>query len=527
MEVLSSTVSAILPTGDTVVTVVSELGSFQSRFLWFVILGFLLAFLLGAGMGANDVSNAFGTSVGSKVLTIKKAYILATIMETFGTVLLGFNVADTMRKGVVDVNLYEDDPGALMLGQVAILAAGTTWLAIATFLKLPVSTTHSVVGATIGFSILFKGFDGIQWTKVIEIVISWVISPLFSGLVAVTMYILLDFACLRRSDPLKYGYILLPFFFFFVFFANSFMILLSGSKLFNLPSLSVQMALLGSVVVGLLAAFCVQFFLKPWLRNWVEKKGDSKNSSNLNNISVVFENDGIQMENLESENSKNNSEANIVSREENPRLQKFECSWKGFWRWVIPDPNRVEDQKTLRMFGSLQVFTACFAGFAHGANDTFPRPSISLLFQFQETFSNAIAPITALISIYQDSNVHQTTPTPVYILLFGTFSVCIGLWLFGHRVIKTIGDDVTEVNQANGFIVEFGAASTAMVASKLGLPISTTHAVVGAVVGVGLVKPGSGVNWKVFWKIASSWVITLPISGLLSAGFMMLLKLAL
>ena len=142
-------------------------------------------------------------------------------------------------------------------------------------------------------------------------------------------------------------------------------------------------------------------------------------------------------------------------------------------------------------------------------------------------FSNAIAPLTALISIYSEVNVFQVKPTPIWILLFGTASVCIGLWILGHRVIKTIGDRVTEVNPASGFVIELGAAITAMIASKLGLPISTTHALVGSVIGVGIVKSGEGVDWKVFRNIALSWFITLPASGLISAGIMYLLTLSL
>ena len=166
MADISTTISTLLSTTGVFTM---DLAAFQSEYLWAVIVAFILAFTLGAGMGANDVSNAFGTSVGSRVLSIVQAYILATIMESLGAILLGYNVADTMRKGVVDINLYADDPRALMLGQIAILGAGTCWLLIATMCKLPVSTTHSIVGATIGFSFMLKGTEGIQWKKVGEI----------------------------------------------------------------------------------------------------------------------------------------------------------------------------------------------------------------------------------------------------------------------------------------------------------------------------------------------------------------------
>ncbi|VDM28238.1 unnamed protein product [Toxocara canis] len=184
---------------------------------------------------------------------------------------------------------------------------------------------------------------------------------------------------------------------------------------------------------------------------------------------------------------------------------------KRFMKWFLPVRDRRPDEKTLKIFSSIQVFTACFAGFAHGANDV----------------SNAIAPLAALLSIYMDMDVTQKGETPIYVLLYGVFAICVGLIALGKKVILTVGTKMSEINAASGFTIEFGAAVTALVASKAGLPISTTHSLVGSVVFVGLVKSRQGIDWRIFRNIALSWVVTLPVSGLISAGIMFLLQFTL
>uniref|UniRef100_A0A915C5I8 Phosphate transporter n=1 Tax=Parascaris univalens TaxID=6257 RepID=A0A915C5I8_PARUN len=192
MDVISTTISAI--TFTTEIT----LSEFRSEFLWALIVGIVLAFLLGFGMGANDVANAFGTSVGSGVLTLKRAYILATIFETLGALLVGYNVTDTMRKNVLEVALYKSEPKELLVGQVAILGGCSAWLILATFAHLPVSTTHSITGATVGFGLVTRGAFGIHWNEIAAIVGSWFISPVLSGIVSSLMFMIVDFSVLRR-----------------------------------------------------------------------------------------------------------------------------------------------------------------------------------------------------------------------------------------------------------------------------------------------------------------------------------------
>eukprot|EP00080_Pristionchus_pacificus_P008538 PDM68558.1 pitr-3 [Pristionchus pacificus] len=472
-----------------------DLGAFQSSTLWALIVGIILAFVLGFGMGANDVSNAFGTSVGSKAVTIVQAYILASIFETLGAVLVGYSVTDTMRKSVVDVSIYNDTPKELLYGQVATLGGCACWLIIATVFSLPVSTTHALVGATLGFTLVCKGFEGVIWSKIIQIVISWFVSPLLSGSISSVLYLITDHLVLRRKNPLEMGLLLLPAFYFVCLALNCFMILYDGSPLLHFNDLSWWVCILISLAIGIVGALIVQFIVKPRMRirlcpaptadsvpeikksAWDDAEGGGAKAPRP---TVIPEDDA----------DKTNGCSRII------------------WR-ILPDRSRVEDENTLKLFITLQLFTACYAGFAHGANDV----------------SNAIAPLTALVALYS-GDFQQEGGTPIYVLLFGVFAICVGLWVLGHKVIKTVGTHMSAVTPASGFCIEFGAAMTGLIASKVGLPISTTHCLVGSVVAVGSIKSGvNGVKWSIFRNVALSWVVTLPGAGLISAGFMAILKL--
>ncbi|CAI4222676.1 unnamed protein product [Auanema sp. JU1783] len=460
--------------------------------LWALIVGIILAFLLGAGMGANDVSNAFGTSVGSGVVTIIQAYIMATIVETLGSILVGWKVADTMRKGVVDVDIYASEPEAYMLGQVAVLGGCSAWLAIATALNMPVSTTHSIVGATLGFSIVLSGTKGIVWKQVIKIVASWFISPVLSGTVSLVLYITLDLCVLRRDNPFKCGMIALPFIYFACIGFNTFMIFMGGSKLLHLDNIPIWGCFLIALGAGGVSALFVHFFLKPRVLRKVNAMSDDP---------VKRIEDGGTSIDMSPE-----KEDNVYPPQ--PKFNEIN-GIKSFFLWLLPDKNQKEDAKTFTLFSTVQILSACFAGFAHGANDV----------------GNAIAPLAALVSTYKYKSSEQTEEIPIYILLYGVAAICTGLWLLGHRVIRTVGTKMSCINPCSGFTIEFGAAITSLIASKAGLPISTTHCLVGSVVAVGCVKAGEGIKWSLFISIASSWIVTLPIAGLISAGIMFLLKL--
>ncbi|KAL7076003.1 hypothetical protein ACQ4LE_004261 [Meloidogyne hapla] len=557
------------------INISSDIISFQNSTLWSLIVGAILAFVLGFGMGANDVSNAFGTSVGSKVLTLKQAYILASIFETLGAIFVGYNVTDTMRKSVVVLSEYENNPKALLFGQIAILGGCSGWLMIATFAELPVSTTHSVVGATIGFSFMMKGMSSIQWWEVGKIALSWFTSPLLSGFISSILYLAVDISVLRRKEPLEAGLRVLPIFYFFCIAFNTFTVSYQGSKILGLESIPLWLAIIISLLAAILAALAVHFILKPRLSSWIHRKHtiavvrdvvqrngsilshpqlafnkrlefDGKIRTHLdgsflienthslpgdNYITIPLGNDkknGKQIcrsiselpekygGNLVNENNKIRrsrnrgiSEAESVLSVTNYVSQQLELSPRGFFHWLLPAHDRKEDPKTLQLFSSIQVFTACFAGFAHGSNDV----------------SNAIAPLTAMIAIYREMSVQQEEPTPIYVLLYGVFAMCVGLCVLGHKVIKTVGQRMSSIHAASGFTIEFGAAVTALLASKAGLPISTTHCLVGSVVSVGCIKSGEGIKWSIFRNVVFSWLVTLPVAAIIAAGIMLILKI--
>uniref|UniRef100_A0A915A0W7 Phosphate transporter n=1 Tax=Parascaris univalens TaxID=6257 RepID=A0A915A0W7_PARUN len=401
MAAISATVSSFTANPIT---------EFRSQVLWALVVGVILAFILGFAMGANDVANAFGTSVGSGVITLKWAYVLATIFETLGALLVGCS----------------------------------SWLLIATFARLPVSATHSIAGATVGFGLVAMGGKGIHWMKIVGIIASWFVSPILSGLVSSILYIIVDFSVLRRSNPFLSGLIALPIFYWFCIAFNVFAVSYQGSKLLHLSNIPLWVSITISCVIATICAVAIHFIVVPYLKKSAEgnSTGMRSEQSELSTLDVIKNSPSCEMNSAASSNMK--SAIKVA---------------EGFTRWFLPSRGRGCDDKTLKVFSSLQVFTACFAGFAHGANDV----------------SNAIAPLTTLLAIYMHMDVEQKGETPIYVLLYGVFAICVGLIVLGKKVILTVGTKMSKINAASGFTIELGAAVTALLASKAGLPISTTH----------------------------------------------------
>lgn len=498
---------------------VEDLALFQLDIFWTIVIGFVIAFVLAFAIGANDTANSFGTSVGSRVLTLQQAYLLASVFETLGACLLGYQVTDTMRKGVVDLAIYEGREKELAMGQIAVLTGCGAWLLMATFFKMPVSTTHSIVGATIGYSLLLHGSEGIRWSKVTKIFASWFVSPILSGCVSALFFLFIDHSVLRRSRPLHCGLLLLPFLYFLCVSVNVFAVTFEGSHYLGLDKLPTWSVVLISLGAGVLAALITKFFVVSRLKRYIlahpigldlqnggfkdVKSGlpECDSMANFRQVSVISNLDGHQTAEtkLLQEGKQQQAGSAIVG---NATIRPS-SSVVSFFRSSKP-----EDPYAQRLFIFLQVLTACFSGFAHGGNDV----------------SNAIAPLVSLYAIYDEGSVHQKSHTSVYLLLYGAAGMCVGLWLLGHRVIYTVGENLTRITPPGGFAIEFGAAITVLFASKLGLPISSTQCKVGSVVAVGLVQAHPVVHWSVFRNISLSWLVTLPIAGVMSAAVMFLLK---
>lgn len=527
----------------------------DSSFLWIIIVGFILAFTLAFGVGANDVANVFGTSVGSKVLSLRQACLIATVAEIAGAVLLGYKVSDTVRKGILDVSLYNNSEKELMLGSLSALAGSSVWNLVATFFKLPISGTHSIVGATIGFSVAAKGIAGVNWTTFAKIVASWFISPILSGIMSATFYLCVRHFVLKKEKPLEPGLRILPIFYGFTLMVNIFSIVHDGPKMLYLDNIPWWGSLVIAIATGILSGLVVQCIVVPRQRRKIQRYLDDKHlesdvkftfGSEENSrcptppqeLAVIekgvitptttytfddttesngyisakngkFSN-GLSTLNPSSDSlgtlPSNGSELPLVQPEKNAKVIDMDNSLD------LPSKDEDTDSHEVReLFSFLQVLTATFGSFAHGGNDV----------------SNAIGPLIALWAIYTEGSVAQKSETPIYILLYGGVGIAVGLWVWGRRVIQTIGEDLTKVTPSSGFTIEIGAAFTVLLASKVGLPISTTHCKVGSVVFVGWTKSTKeGVDWKLFRNIVLAWVGTVPLTAGISALLMLICRTA-
>uniref|UniRef100_A0A3Q4N6S4 Phosphate transporter n=1 Tax=Neolamprologus brichardi TaxID=32507 RepID=A0A3Q4N6S4_NEOBR len=612
-------------------------------YLWMVVIGFIIAFVLAFSVGANDVANSFGTAVGSGVVTLKQACILASIFETLGSMLLGAKVGETIRKGIIDVSLYNDTVPVLMAGEVSAMVGSAVWQLIASFLKLPISGTHCIVGATIGFSMVAIGTKGVQWMQLVKIVASWFISPLLSGIMSGLLFMLIRHFILNKDDSVPNGLRALPLFYASTIGINTFSIMYTGAPLLGLEMLPVWAIFLITLAGSLVCAALVWILVCPWMRRKIASRlkkeqalsrisdesldkipeeeeespvfkelpgakgtdeavmpltgGSSdrvtrESSSELTNLAnggtilpngrvygrthsmtngslkspisngsfsfdghmrsdgqvyhTVHKDSGLykdllhkihlgRMDDSERSNAgppdnnyrllrRNNSYTCYTaaicgmpvqpmrseSREDSEKLvgegggrsnsvsySKKRIRYDSYSSYcnavaeaeieaeeggvemklatdlegveeegaAPPGPDDLEDQEekdkpeVFLLFHFLQILTACFGSFAHGGNDV----------------SNAIGPLVALWMIYEQGGVMQDAATPIWLLFYGGIGICAGLWVWGRRVIQTMGKDLTPITPSSGFCIEVMSALTVLVASNVGIPISSTH----------------------------------------------------
>ncbi len=401
----------------------------------YIFLAALFGLFMAWGIGANDVANAMATSVGSKALTIKQAIVVAAIFEFLGAVLAGGAVTSTIRKGIVDTGGLADQPELLVYGMLAALLAAGTWLLIASRRGWPVSTTHSIIGAIVGFAAVGIGIEAVKWGQVGTIVISWVVSPLTAGIIAFLIYQSVVRLILAHPDPLARARRYVPVYIFLAAFTMTLVTVLKGLKHIGLTLSTLDAYLLAILIGAAIAA-----------------------------IGAVF------------------------------------------IRRIQPDPEAEKEQHfhtVERVFGILMVVTACGMAFAHGSNDV----------------ANAIGPLAAVVSVAQSGAVAAQSALPLWILVLGGVGIVFGLATFGRHVIATVGEKITQLTPSRGFAAELAAATTIVVASGTGLPISTTHTLVGAVLGVGMARGIEAIDLRVVGRIFVSWVVTIPAGAILAIVF--------
>ncbi|MBI5274134.1 MAG: inorganic phosphate transporter [Chlamydiales bacterium] len=451
-------------------------------------------------IGANDVANAMGTSVGSKALTLKKAVIIAAILEFSGAMLIGSNVTETMQSGLIKVEYFMTDPGQLVIGMIAALLATAVWLQIASYCGWPVSTTHAIVGSIVGFGVIIGGVDAIHWKEIAIVAVSWVLSPLLSGLISYLMFTVVQRQVLFSLNPILSAKRLAP-----IFLCIVMTVFCIGTGLNGMDNLEIMIpsiwVIIFAAAIGIIAALIAKNLLnRTQLPNMVPSTGSLRGESQIISLNKAIR-----------------------------HLQKVKITSSGDVRQMVGDSilslttavNKIKDKinaKPLQasdyravegIFSYLQIISACFVAFAHGANDV----------------ANAIGPVASVVEII--SNPYQMSSSAVvsnWILALGGVGIVVGLATWGWRVIETIGTKITELTPSRGFCAEFGAATTILVASKMGLPISTTHCIVGAVLGIGLAKGISAINLRMVRDIVLSWIITIPSSAITSIAFYYIIK---
>lgn len=406
----------------------------------FIALAVVFGLFMAWGVGANDVANAMGTSVGSKAVTIKQAFVIAAIFEFAGAYLAGGEVTKTIRKGIINPEMLAGSPELVVYGMLASLLAAAIWLLVASRAGWPVSTTHTIVGAVVGFAAVGIGVDAVQWGKVGTIAMSWVISPALSGIIAYWLFVSVQRLILDTDDPLKSAKYWVPYYIFLVGFIIALVTIFKGLKHVGLHLSTVESYMI-AVGSGIVVMIIGKYFIGR-----LQFDPEADRSFHFANVEKVF--------------------------------------------------------------SVLMVVTACAMAFAHGSNDV----------------ANAVGPLAAVVGIAESGEVLQTSPMPAWILLLGGAGIVLGLVTYGHRVIATIGSGITELTPSRGFAATLAAATTVVIASGTGIPISTTHTLVGAVLGVGLARGIASLDLKVVRTIFLSWIVTLPAGAILAIIFFFILK---
>jgi solute carrier family 20 (sodium-dependent phosphate transporter) len=509
-------------------------------YLWIVVIGAFVSFLTGAGVGMNDLSNAFGTTYGAKVLTLSQIVILASICEFAGAVSLGGAVTSTISGGIANPNDFIDHPYVFMYGMLCACGAAFCWLALATWLTLPVSSTHSICGGVMGFALVYGGGGSVSWAAhqadfpffkgVAPIIASWFISPALTGAVAAIIYGTVRFFVLRPANSVQRAIYTLPIIVAIAFFLESFFVLYKGAK--NRLHWDVKKAAWVASIIAAAAGVISCGFIPLLKRRVTRMELQAAELAELEGRRV----DEVEVELIRSGYDEAEMEGRVsrpashVVREDDPVAARMDDARKkneATTGTVVQDKAAEDSEDTVslasaqpptasglevQMFNThaemvyrfLQIFTAICASFAHGASDV----------------SNAVGPLAAIYSVYTTGAIHDTSDVPIWVLCLGGAGLVVGLATFGVRLMRLLGEKLTVITPSRGFSAELSAALVVSFASGYGIPVSSTHCITGAVIAISMMDVGiRRVRWIMVLKMYGGWVFTLVITAIMSATF--------
>ena len=473
-------------------------------YTWIVVTGGVFAFIAAMGIGANDVANAYATSVGSKALTTKQAVLCATVFETSGAILMGSHVTNTIRKGIADYECFEDDPGALMYGCMWVCFCVGVWLFIACKYEMPVSTTHSCVGGMIGMTIALKGTQCVNWYEPREmfpyiggvsgIVISWVLSPVFSGIISSILFGSMRNLILKSSQSFNRTTYLFPILIGSTITLNTFFIIYKGAKGLGLDETPMSQATIFSFGTGGITAIIICPFTRHIRSRVLKRIKEQEKTTDLHNSEIEV---------LQQEENTHNC-CDLVSHVNNNLKININD--------IVSNDNIVSDihknaelfdETTEEYFKSLQIFTAMCGSFSHGANDV----------------ANAIGPFAAIYMIGRDAHVNNKNELgsdAYWILTLGGVGISVGLLIYGYKIMYAIGLKLCKITPSRGVAIELSSALVIITGSRLEIPLSTTHCQIGATIGVAALEDPykcSGVNSQILIKTLIGWILTLVVVG--------------
>jgi len=410
----------------------------------------LMGLYMAWNIGANDVANSMADAVGSRALTVKQAVIAAGICEFAGAVLVGSHVTDTVRKGIVDPaalaslpNLVQGEAAALLvIGMSAALLAAALWLNFATWTGMPVSTTHSIVGAVAGFGIVAAGIGSVNWGKMGQIVASWFISPVAGGITAFIIFKIISKLILGQEQPAKAAIRVTPYIVFFLAMVVTLATVWKGLThvIKEVEWLTDMNTFLIAVAISIISTILSRSYVKS-------KLGDKVSLPLADQLELVEE-----------------------------------------------------------VYVPLVIISSCSVAFAHGANDV----------------ANSVGPLAAVVHILQGGAVQMKVAVPLWVLMLGGGGIVLGLATYGYRVMETVGTKITEITPSRGVAADIAATATVLVCTRMKLPISTTHVLVGAIMGIGLARGLAGIDSRIAKKIFKSWIITVPAAAIVSIGLFLL-----